>query len=438
MSRAAAVPGSRWYRPQNQGRRVMQVAIERYADELARKRLLGRGEKQLVDLMARFVDARGITQKSIAFLAEGIRTTERTVQRYLRRLCPNKETNPAGWEKRILPRQYIHAVPEPGKKRDNLPSWFRFDTMDPKFLQPLPSASAAKRRGGLRLIQESSERIARLGEAPAPRAQVSAGNDQKATSAQANSPRNFRGISKEVPARRPGAGEKKLSPGGGEKITQAGIIGSETKEISETLPSLLPPGPATRAGEAPTTADPPAEQVENARGETPRTPSAPPKWQPKHVELVVLAARLFPSHVAKAPEAIARLEALGLTADQIAAKLRRDSKDRSLELANHPLLAAVSRAEKAFLLARSPPPSNDRQRPASAEQTPILRGTAVRTVDLAERARFAEMSARVARAGLPEQPRDPGDGDGGRGGPGDVDEPGGGEDVGGEEGNPHG
>jgi hypothetical protein len=370
---AAARKGQCWYRPVNHRRVHTQIAAQRWIAELAETGRVTRGQKYLLEELAKHVDAKGTTQKSIAFLARRCRVAERTLQIWLRGLCPSKAADPKAWSERILTRRFIHAVPEPGKQADNVPSWFTLEIPErffaPKVKPPRrpPSAPPAPPR------------------APRPR-----------------------------------------SPGGVEKITQAVILGSDPVKISESLhpcSNLGRPGPRSPAPRpppeipvkaAPTPRPPPAEGAPLELAPTP-TP-APPS-----VLAVALCAQLFPSHAPVAHKAVARLTALGWTDDQIARYLRKASKDPSLGATStrHPLLAAVWLAERQFRDApklerppdrlESPPPSAETPRPGAKTPPPLRSAieTARATLEAAERKTGVKR-----RITSKDPPRDPGGGDG--------------------------
>lgn len=275
-----------WYKPVNHRRIQTQIAAQRFIAELAEQRRITRGQKMLLDELARFVDAKGTTQKSIAFLAKRCRVAERTIQTYLRGLCPSKAERPEAWATRVLTRRYIHLVSDRGKA-DNVPSWFTIEIPE-RFFTP---------KGPRRVPAD-----------PRP----------------ASSPR---------------------SPGGVEKITQAVILGSDPVERTKTLhpctnlrrSAASPPKPAKPHA-------PPAQAAP-----TPAAPSRGGGEPPEPPALVVkLCAQLFPSHAPVAHKAVARLAALGWTENTIARYLRKASEDASLGRASHPLLTAVWLAEREF------------------------------------------------------------------------------------------
>lgn len=207
---AAARAGRCWYRPENHRRVHTQIAAQRWIAELAETRQITRGAKLVLDELAKHVDAKGTTQKSIAFLAKRCAVSERTVQRYLRALCPSKAKNPEAWATRVVTRRFIHALPEPGRKADNVPSWFTLEIPD-RFFAP-----------------------------KAPQAPV-----------------------------RPTPVAKKVSPGGAQIVTQAVILGSSSSQKTVTLHPCSPLAPSSGGSEASREHEPPERSHP-----TPRPPPA--------------------------------------------------------------------------------------------------------------------------------------------------------------------
>lgn len=314
------------YEPQNHGRFNTVMAAQRWIAELAEARRITRGQKLLLDELAKHVDAKGKTQKSIAFLARRCATTERTVQRYLRQLCPSKASNPEGWATRVLTRRFIHAVPEPGRKADNVPSWFTLEIPE-RFFAP------------------------------------------------------------KAPRRAP----SKLSPGGGEIVTQAVILVPDQDQISETLHTCSNLAREPRAAEPERPPLPPEQAAP-----TPR----PPPSEGAPAALVALCARLFPSHAPIAARAVARLAALGWPEKQIAAYLRRASSDRSLATnsTRHPLLTAVWLAEKRFRAPPPPPKPPDETPPPPADVAPGHANAPPVAPELASRIERARAALAAAEA----------------------------------------
>lgn len=374
---ALARKGACWYRPQNHRRINTQIAAQRFIAELAETRRISRGQKMALEEIAKHIDAKATTQKSIAFLAARCRVAERTLQIWLRGLCPSKESDPKGWAERVLTRRYIHAVPEPGKQADNVPSWFTIEIPERFFA---PKVKAAKRPP------------------PAPAA----------------------------PPRAP----KPRSPGGVEKITQAVILGSDPEKISVTLHPCTNLG---RSGPRPPATSPPPKIPEKA-APSPRPPPAEgapqkptePSPTPAPALAVKLCAQLFPTHAPVAHKAVARLAALGWTEEQIARYLRKASKDPSLQATStrHPLLTAVWLAEKEFreapTLERPPPhpetapPSVENARRGAPPPPPLRSAIEVARATLEAAERKTGVKRRVTSK---DPPRDPDGGDG-RGGPG--------------------
>jgi hypothetical protein len=330
--------GSCWYPSDNHGRIHTQIAAQRWIAELVETGRITRGQKMLLEELAKFVDAKRTTQKSIAYLAKRCGVRDRTVQRYLRGLAPSKAKDPEAWSARVLTRRFIHAAPDssrvrdPGRGADNVPSWFTLEIPE-RFFTPKPPPQKAPRPR------------------PAP------------------SPR--------------------LSPGGVEIVTQAVIIGSGSTEISATLHPC-----SNLAGSKPRAATPPTPSPP----EPPRKEAAPPP-QPPPVggDLPVqVCAKLFPSHAPLAHRAVQRLAALGWSEGQIVTYLRKASKDPGLAPGNarHPLLTAVWLAEKQY---RSPPsvpkrPSSQAP-PGPSAEPPIARpssgGTDPKLLERIELARRA-------------------------------------------------
>jgi hypothetical protein len=329
MSAPAARKGACWYRPTNAGRFNAQIAAQRFISDLMRDKRIDRGERAVLEVLAKFVDAKRTTQKSIAFLAEQVGVKERTVQRHLRKLCPSKKKNPEAWARRVLTRRFIHAVAEPGKQADNVPSWFTIETP--------PEYTTARPRG----VASTAPRN------PAPR--------QNAAS--------------ERPA--------SMSPGGVQNVTQAVIIGSGSTEISRSLHPSTNLGPVSEPSASvaplapvvagrPTGSPPPPSPVSAVPPPNPRPAGGADRGTQPPSLLVMLCARLFPSHAPIAHRAVARLQALGWTDDAIATYLRRASNDPNLSAyrAHHPLLTAVWLAEKSFRTAPQPkPPEEPRETP---------------------------------------------------------------------------
>ncbi len=342
---AAQRAGSCWYRSENQGRINMQIAAQRWIAELVETGRITRGQKMLLEEIAKFVDAKRTTQKSIAFLAKRCGVRDRTIQRYLRGLCPSKAKNPEAWQARVVTRRFIHAAPEPGRKADNVPSWFTLEIPERFFAPKTPAGMTRKRR-----------------EIPPPKPVTR----RSATA---------------VPDR---------SPGGVEIVTQAVILGSVTTEITETLHPCtnLGPPPAPSGSAAP---NPPAPLPP-----TPERVVPPPPPPPVGGALAVsVCAKLFPSHAPLAHRAVLRLAALGWSEAEIVTYLRKASKDPGLAPGNarHPLLTAVWLAERDY---RQPPrPPNRRSAPRAPENPEPTTATAT---DPPTRAIDPTLLGRIARA----------------------------------------
>jgi len=359
MTAAVKRVGSWWLRPKNQGRVATRQAADRWIDHLASTGSADKNELAVMHLMARVCDREGMLQKSIAWFAARLGWSERTVQRTLRNLSPSRAKDPEGWAARRVDRRMMHQHSDtPGKRADNVPSWFKL-MVPAEFFGPVgrlvdgdgtePADAYLRRRPRKRPDDASAIR-----ERP--------GHGCRAI-LRRRSPLS-RGATSAVPRR---LSPELLSPGEGQSVTQAVILGTERVEINETF------HPCTNLDRALARLTPDAA-AHSPRVEETASPQAPRSGEGHAVarspELVVLAAKLFESHAPVAHKAVARLEGLGLTEEQIRRTLKRAARDPSIAKAQHPLLTAVWRVEHTFRTVRGPTSPPKRQESIEIKEMP--------------------------------------------------------------------
>jgi hypothetical protein len=329
MSAAVQLPaiGSCWYRNQNEGAFRARQAADRYINDLACGRELGPDGRPLrrraIDFLRailRALDGQGTTQKTLAWVAERMPASERTAQRALRDLAPQRKKHPELWGRRIINVKEVHHRREATKKNEwNAPHWLTI-------LVPARYWTGRPPERLLKLVTGPAS-------APFEAHPVIAGS---------------------------GRGDQKRLSGGGDKTSPKQIDpGSGSLLLPETFhPSGSLSTPRAKAAPEPPAPSSPPRPIQ-AASPTPTPapigcgdlPTGPPE------PIVQRVRDLFPSHAGVAHRAVAKLRALGWSDDVIASYLKSASRDPSLQpgKADHPLSAAVWRAEKELRKPPTPP-----------------------------------------------------------------------------------
>lgn len=326
MTAAVQLPavGSCWYRNQNEGVFRTRQAAERFINDLACGRELGPDGRPLrrraIDFLRailRALDGQGTTQKTLAWVAERMPASERTAQRALRDLAPQRKKHPELWARRLVNVKEVHHRREATQKHEwNAPHWLTI-------LVPARYWTGRPPERLLKLVTGPAS-------APFEAHPVIAGS---------------------------GRGEQKRLSGGGDKKSPKQIDpGSGSLLLSEAIhPCGSLSTPRAKAAPEPPATSSPKRPIE-AASPTPPAPSGGGSLPAGPPEPVVKRVRdLFPSYAGVAHRAVAKLRALGWSDDVIAAYLKSASRDPSIQKADHPLSAAVWRAENEIRKPPKPP-----------------------------------------------------------------------------------